>query len=102
MIGYSHSYHDDTQDEQHMHILLHCTHPCVLSLRSTYLFPPKSTHDVSTFLSQVQLCNLRDPHGKSCKNAVWSLCNLIASEQQCAFASLCPVARYHKEKDFAG
>ena len=43
---------DDVQDEQH--VLFHCTHPQVVSLRTKYtsLFPPAGPHDVSSFLSQ--------------------------------------------------
>ena len=43
---------DDIQDEQH--VLFHCTHPHVISLRRKYasLFLPSGSHDVSAFLSQ--------------------------------------------------
>ncbi len=36
------------------HVLFHCTHPHVVSLRRTYasLFPPAGFNNVSAFLSQ--------------------------------------------------
>ncbi len=43
---------NDVQDEQH--VLSHCTHPQVVSLRRTYasLFPPAGFNNVSAFLGQ--------------------------------------------------
>jgi len=42
----------DVQDEQH--VLFHCTHPHVVSLRMTYasLFPSAGLNNVSAFLGQ--------------------------------------------------
>ncbi len=43
---------DNVQDEQH--VLFHCTHPQVVSLRRKYapLFSQAGSHDVSAFLNQ--------------------------------------------------